>query len=112
MDVLKITALSVHTKIGVYDWEQKINQQLLIDISIPADFSSCEDHLSNTLDYDVLCQTVTEYVESNSFNLIETVAENVAQLIKNQFKVVQLTVAVSKPHAIKNAGGIQVIVTR
>ncbi len=112
MDQLDITALSVSTKIGVHEWEQCIEQRLLIDISIPRDLSTCEDQLSNTIDYDQLCQTVTSYVESNQFALIETVANNVAALIKEQFAVKQLTVKVAKPHAILNAGNISITVVR
>lgn len=112
MDTLNIRALNVATKIGVHAWEQRIDQQLLIDITIPADFSACQDNLANTIDYDALCRSVTEFVQSTSFQLIESVADNVALLIKQQFKVTQVTVAVSKPHAIKNAGTIQVIVSR
>ncbi|MBL7479489.1 dihydroneopterin aldolase [Legionella bononiensis] len=112
MDYLKISALNVATQIGVHAWEQRIKQQLLIDITIPSDFTSCEDNLTNTLDYDALCRLVTQYVESNSFQLIETVANQVSELIKREFHLTAITVAVSKPHAVKNAGTIQVTVTR
>ena len=112
MDTLHIKALNVATKIGVHAWEQRINQQLLIDITIPTDFSSCEDNLANTIDYDVLCQTVTKFVESQSFQLIESVANDVARLIQQEFKVKKITITVSKPHAVKNAGTIQVTVDR
>lgn len=100
------------TKIGVYAWEQRILQQLLIDISIDTDFSDCQEDLGKTVDYEALCKNVTLYVESKSFQLIETVANEVAELIKKQFNVSQVTVGVSKPHAIKNAGTIQVVVRR
>jgi 7,8-dihydroneopterin aldolase/epimerase/oxygenase len=112
MDTLNIRALSVSTKIGVYAWEQRINQRLLIDISIDTDFSTCQDNLSNTIDYEALCKSVTHYIESKSFQLIETVAHEVADLIQKEFNTVQLTVGVSKPNAIKQAENIQVIVRR
>ncbi|MCW8400105.1 dihydroneopterin aldolase [Legionella sp. PATHC038] len=112
MDTLNIKALNVSTKIGVYEWEQRILQQLLIDISIDTDFSDCQEDLSKTIDYEALCKNVTLYVESKSFQLIETVANEVADLIKRQFSVSQVTVGISKPHAIKNAGTIQVVVRR
>lgn len=111
-DALHISALNVATQIGVHAWEQRIKQTLLIDIIIPSDFSGCEDDLSKTIDYDALCQKVTQEVESKSFQLIETVANTVAELIQNEFKVAQLTVKVSKPDAVKNAGMIQVVVHR
>ena len=112
MDYLNITALNVSTKIGVNAWEQRINQQLLIDISIPSDFTECKDDISNTLDYDALCQLVTQYVESNSFQLIETVANNIADLVKSRFNAEQVTISVSKPHAVKNAGTVKVTINR
>jgi dihydroneopterin aldolase len=112
LDYLHIKGLRVATRIGVYAWEQQISQPLLLDISIPADFSTCEDQLANTIDYGRLCQQVSSYVEANAFQLIETVAERVAQLIKTEFKIKELTVSVSKPQAIKNATTIQVTVSR
>jgi 7,8-dihydroneopterin aldolase/epimerase/oxygenase len=111
-DALHITALNVATQIGVHAWEQRIKQTLLIDIIIPSDFSACDEDLSKTIDYDALCKLVTQYVESKSFQLIETVANKVAELIQETFKVTVLTVKVSKPHAVKNAGMIQVVVCR
>jgi 7,8-dihydroneopterin aldolase/epimerase/oxygenase len=112
MDMLQITALNVKTKIGIHAWEQRILQQLLIDIHIDADFSACKDELTNTLDYDALCQLVTTYVEGNTFKLIETVAEHVAGLIKEKFAVKQVKISVSKPHAVKNAGNVCIIINR
>ena len=112
MDRLDIKALSVNTRIGVHVWEQRISQRLLLDISIPTDCSLCNDELANTIDYDKLCQAVTTHVESNSFQLIETVANTVAELVKSQFNIAEVTVRVSKPHAIKNAGDIQITVNR
>lgn len=112
MDKLDITALSVTTHIGVHDWEQRILQHLLIDISMPTDCAAAKDELSNTIDYDQVCQRVTAFVESNQFKLIETVAEKVALLIKNEFKVSQLRIRVSKPSAIKNAGDVSVTIER
>jgi dihydroneopterin aldolase len=112
MDQLTISGLSVLTKIGVHQWEQAIDQRLLIDITIPTDVSNCQDELTNTIDYDQLCQQVTTYVESNQFALIETVACRVAQLIKDQFTVNQLTIRVAKPQAIKNAANVAITVTR
>jgi len=104
--------LSIGTHIGVHAWEQRIVQQLKLDITIPCDVTNCQDQLANTLDYDAICQHVTSFVEANTFALIETVAEKVAALIKETFAVDQLTVSVSKPHAVKNAGNIRITIIR
>ncbi len=112
MDTLHISALSIMTHIGIHEWEQRILQQLLVDIRIPIDVTACNNQLANTIDYDQLCQRVTTFVETTSFSLIETVAEHVAQLIKTEFQVNELSVSVSKPHAIKNATNICVTINR
>lgn len=112
IDTLCISALTINTHIGVHAWEQRILQKLLLDIRIPIDLSTCNNNLKNTIDYDALCQCVTEFVESNAFTLIETVAEQVASLIKEAFNVSELTVSVSKPNAVKNAGNICVTIKR
>jgi dihydroneopterin aldolase len=112
MDTLEITALRTKTRIGVYAWEQAILQELIIDIQIPIDCRQCDEQLEKTLDYDTLCQKISGFIESNAFVLIETVADKTAAFIKTHFDVKALTVRVSKPHAIANAGNISVTVTR
>lgn len=112
MDNLEILGLTVATKVGVYTWEKRIIQRLSLDIFIPADFTHCMDDINKTIDYAKLAESVTTFIESHSFNLIETIAENVAQLIKKEFKLNQVTVRVSKPHAIKNASDVRVSITR
>ena len=106
MDCLLIESLRVETRIGIHEWEKKINQVLLLDIEIPIDFSQIQDKLEQTIDYDALCQHVTKLIESNAFNLIETVAHQVLTSIQKTFKIKALTVRVSKPHAISNAKNI------
>ena len=112
MDQITITGLSVVTQIGAHQWEQQIKQRLLIDINIPTHFESISDSLAEALDYDKLCTLATEYVEQHSFQLIETVANQLASFLKNEFKLNALTVTVHKPQAIKNAQSISVTATR
>lgn len=112
MDSLQIKALSVNTRVGVYEWEQRINQRLLLDITIPSDFSQCTDKLVDMVDYARLCQLVTEFVESNHYQLIESVANQVAQFIKTEFNVAEVTVSVSKGQVVSNVADVRVSVTR
>lgn len=112
MDILELRGLTIPTIIGVHAWEQAIKQPLVLDISIPSDFSLCHDTLAKTLDYTTLSQTVTEFLENHSFTLIESVAEKVAELIKTTFSVHEVTLQVCKPGAIKNASNVCVRITR
>jgi dihydroneopterin aldolase len=115
MNILRIEALRTTTRIGVHDWEQGINQVLLLDIDIPLSTEKLEqahDEIENMLDYDALCQHVTKLVESSTFKLIETVALRVISSIQSNFGVQAITVRVSKPHAIANASNISITMSR
>lgn len=88
-------------------------QPLLLDLVIPLDLQSCHDTLANTLDYADICASITDLVESKSFTLIETVAEEVAVFVKTKYPLVStLKISVSKPKAVKNAGNITVTLER
>ncbi len=112
MDTIHIVGLSIKTKIGVHAWEQRIMQSLLIDLYLATDLSACTDDITKTIDYDALSQRVTAFVESKAFALIETVANEVATLIKQEFAVPSLRVTVHKPHAIRQANSVGVTVER
>ena len=112
MDNLFIKGLQVTTRIGAHDWEQRISQRLLLDISIPLEFIDCNDELNRTIDYDKLCTAVTTYMEQHSFQLIESVVNQLAQFLKSEFHLQTMTITVYKPQAIKNAQSISVTATR
>lgn len=112
MDLLEIRELSIKTHIGVYPWEQKILQEVLIDLSIPQDFAGSNDQLDKVLDYEALCNKINSYLAAQSFALIETLAEQLAFYLKEEFALKALTISVSKPHAIKNASTVRVTLTR
>ena len=112
MDTIQIIGLTVTTTIGVHVWEKRIKQSLFIDLHLDTNLSACSDDLTKTIDYDALSERVRTFVETKSFALIETVANDVATLIKDEFHVPSLRVTVHKPHAIKHATSVGVTISR
>jgi len=82
-DRVLIESLTVYTTIGVYDWEKTIKQKLILDLEIAWDNKPAgkSDKVEFCLDYFVVCQSITSFIEANKFELIETVAERVAELV-------------------------------
>lgn len=113
-DRVLIEGLTILTIIGVYDWEKTIKQKLVLDLEMQWDNISAgkSDDVSLCLDYFQVSQSITSFVESHKFELIECVAEQVAELIIQQFSVKWLKVKVSKPGAIANAKNVAVIIER
>ena len=65
----------VHSKIGFYEIEKVVGVDLLISVRVTFETTSASDNLTNSLDYGVLANIISE--ESNkSMSLLETLAEN------------------------------------
>lgn len=114
MDRVFIEGLEVITTIGVYDWEKEIQQKLVLDLELAHDNrpAASTDDIKLALDYASLSSRVTEYVQTHHFELVETVAENVAALIRDEFGVPWLRLKLHKPGAVVNARSVGVQIER
>ncbi len=114
MDCIFVKQLAMTTTIGVYDWEKEIKQSLFLDIEMFGDFSQAgaSDMLDDTIDYAAVSSRITSFVEQNSFELIEKVAEAVAELILTEFKPAKVHLTLQKPGAVANAQSVGVAITR
>lgn len=113
-DKVLIEGLTVLTTIGVYEWEKTIKQKLILDFEMSWDNKPAgeSDDVSLCLDYFLVSQSITSFIQSTQFELIECVAERVAQLVIQKFSVQWLKVKVSKPSAIANASNVAVVIER
>ncbi|MFT5062958.1 MAG: dihydroneopterin aldolase [Gammaproteobacteria bacterium] len=113
-DIIYIRDLRVDTVIGVFDWERRIKQTLRLDIEMNTSIRQVAftGDLSSGIDYKAVSKRVGEFVEASSFELVETLAERVAQLIISEFKVGALTLRLGKPGALRGARDVGTIIKR
>ncbi|AOM42257.1 bifunctional dihydroneopterin aldolase/7,8-dihydroneopterin epimerase [Xenorhabdus hominickii] len=114
MDIVFIEELTVITTIGVYDWEQAIKQKLVFDIEMGWDNqrAASSDNVGHCLDYAKVSEAVIHHVESQRFALVERVAEEVADILLNQFHSPWVRIKVSKPGAVAHAKSVGVVIER
>ena len=114
MDIVFIEQLSVITTIGVYDWEQTIEQKLVFDIEMGWDNrkSANSDDVNDCLSYADISETVIAHVEGQRFALVERVAEEVAELLLKKFNSPWVRIKLSKPGAVARAANVGVIIER
>lgn len=114
MDIVFIEELSVITTIGVYDWEQTIQQKLVFDIEMGWDNrqAAASDDVQDCLSYADVSDAVVALVSGRRFALVERVAEEVAQLLMQRFGIRWLRIKVSKPGAVAQARAVGVIIER
>ena len=114
MDILFIKGLRLDTEIGVYEWEKNIKQPISLDIEVNTDASTPaqSDELRDALDYQQITDRVTEYINSQHFHLVETVAEKVADLLRREFGASWVRISVSKLSAIKTVDAVGIVIER
>lgn len=111
-DWIAIHDLKIKTQIGIHKWEKQIQQTLVFDIAMQVDLSQPITQLSESIDYTSISQAVISLMRENAFELIETVAQQVAALLLKSFKLSQVNITVKKPHAIDGASGVSVSLVR
>ncbi len=114
MDTIFLHDLKVETVIGIWDWERKIRQTVLIDIDMAADIrkAAASDSVEDTLNYKAVAKRVQKFVEESSFQLVETLAERIAGIVTDEFDVPWVRVRVSKPGAIRGAKNVGILIER
>ncbi|VAW98105.1 Dihydroneopterin aldolase [hydrothermal vent metagenome] len=114
MDIIFLADLRIETVIGIYDWERGIKQTVVFDLEMATDIrkAASSDHIDDTLDYKSVTKRVIQFVEGSDFQLVETLAEKVAELILTEFKVPWIRLKLNKSGAIRGASGVGIIIER
>jgi len=114
MDIVFLTALETDPVIGIYDWERKITQRVLIDLEMATDIRRAAetDDIQHTLDYEAISNRVITFTNDSEYGLIETLAEKIAETVMQEFSVPWLRVTVHKPGAIEAAADVGLSIER
>lgn len=114
MDTIFLHELKVDAVIGIWDWERKIRQTVVIDLDMAANIRKAAetDSVEDTLNYKLVAKRVQQFVADSEFQLVETLAENIARIVLDEFGVAWVRVRVNKPGAIRGAKDVGVIIER
>ena len=113
MDKIFLHGLKADTLIGVYEWERKQPQTLLIDLDIGLPLRRADDDdISSTVHYGEVCDAVRNSLETHRFHLLETLAEHIASLILNDFPAAWVKVRLVKPGILPDVREVGVEIER
>ena len=113
---IEVKGIKAYGKHGVYTQEKKEEQLFLVDVkAVLKDTNKAkgnieEDLLQETINYETIVRTVIELVKEESFNLIETLALKIVDVLKNP-KLQKILVTVHKPNTILNQSTDDISVT-
>ena len=114
MDIVYISDLRIETVIGIYDWERKIRQIVSIDLEMAADNrkAAATEHIDDALNYKAVAKRLIAFVEASEFQLVETLAERIAEIVLTEFDVDWLRLKLGKPGAVTGSKEVGVIIER
>ena len=114
MDTIFLRDLRIRTIVGIWEWERRLPQVVSIDLDMAADIrrAAASDDIKDTLDYKAVSRRIKAFVADSRFNLIETMAEQVAAIIIDEFGVTWVRVAVHKPWAIRGSRDVGLVIER
>ena len=112
--IIKINNMRLPVVIGVYDWEKQNPQLIRADIELEFDGSSAgiSDDVGDTIDYATLAWRIEAKAGEGSYNLLETLAEKILDVILDDDRVLSATVALEKAGAIASAQSVSVVASR
>lgn len=114
MDKIFIKDLLARCTIGVTDEERREKQDVVINVVLSVDLRKAgkSDRFEDTVDYKEMKKRILRAVEDSGFNLVEALAEHVAEVCLSHPLVTQAQVAVEKPSALRFARSVGVEIVR
>ncbi len=114
MDRIFLRELKVQAVIGIWEWERRITQTVSIDLEMETDVrkAAASDSVADALNYKDVAKRVIELVGGSSYQLVETLAEDIARTIVTEFAVPWVKVSVAKPGAIEGSREVGVAIER
>jgi 7,8-dihydroneopterin aldolase/epimerase/oxygenase len=115
VDKIFLRQLAVSALIGVYDHEKITPQVIYLDVeaSVDADKAAATDLLNATLDYAEIYHCLREYISATRFQLLETLAVNVSNLLITRFSLTWLRLTITKkPADLPDISGAGIIIER
>ena len=114
MDKVFIEALEIECVIGIYDWERKIRQPVVLDLEMAFDnrVPAATDDIADTLDYKAVSKRLIQFVSESEFGLVETLAERCAAIVIAEFGVRHVRLKLAKPGAVRGSKAVGVIIER
>lgn len=115
MDRILIRGLAVETRIGLIDWERKVDQRLSLDIDLLCDITPAanSDKLELSIDYAAVAEMAIAFGRRHQFFLIEAFAEQLVGEILGEYpRVLGVRLLLRKPGAVADADWVGVEIER
>jgi dihydroneopterin aldolase len=99
-NIIRLKGMEFYAYHGVLPEEKILGQRFLIDVDLyPRKWITLSDNLQDTINYAEVFTLVKDCVKNKRFKLLESLAEDIAACILDNFDCSQVRVEVHKPQA-------------
>ena len=114
MDIIFLSGLTTECIIGIWDWERRVKQKVVVDLEMGADIrrAAGSDRIDDTLDYKSVSKRLLQFIGDSEFQLVETLTERIAELVITEFSVPWVRVRLNKQGAIRGSRDVGILIER
>lgn len=114
MDKIFLSSLNVECIVGIWEWERRVRQTVIVDLEMAADIrrAAASDAIEDTIDYKKVSKRLQAFIGESQFHLVETLTERIAQVVVTEFGVTWVKVRLNKQGAIRGARDVGIEIER
>jgi 7,8-dihydroneopterin aldolase/epimerase/oxygenase len=113
-DRIFLRGLTTQCIIGFMDWERLTPQTVVLDLEMPCDCAHAArtDNVADTVDYKRVAKRVLAWVAESKFQLVESLAHELALVLLAEFPLQWIRISINKPGAISHSRDVGVSIER
>jgi dihydroneopterin aldolase len=114
VDIIFLQDFRIDLLIGIYEWERKMPQtvQLDLEIGLPGTRAGLTDRIEDTIDYGAVVARLKSTLAERHFDLLEALAEHVADVIRREFGAPWVRVSVTKLGMLRDIRRVGLVIER
>lgn len=109
-----VHGLEIMANVGVFEVEKRYEQRIVVsvDLDVQDQYDGASDKLSAVVDYGVVVANIRAIVDAGHVNLLETLAERIAESCLADPRVVLARIRIEKPDILPGCRSVGIEITR
>ena len=109
-----VDGLEMMASVGIYEVEKRYEQRILVSVTLDVrdEYDGVSDRLDRVLDYGRIIDAVRDLVAARHYQLIETLAERIAEACLAEAAVIRARVRIEKPDIVAGCRSVGIEIER
>ncbi len=109
-----VRGLQIEARVGIYEHEKNKPQRLIVgvDLTVREEREGHEDRLEKVVCYETVVRGIKKIASQGHVNLIETLAERIAQVCLEDWRVLAVRVCIEKPDVFDDCDSVGIEIER